>query len=271
MSRFSCFLALTVGLTSGSFASAQMSSRWTVLTTTNSTIVSFDSSSVVRKAPRSYHAWLRFDHEPRDSVVVAYSKKGYDYRLTRYQIDCADSRFGTIGATYYDSTGNVVHSFDVAEPKWSLVLPESVGEDFVRAFCRAFETPTTSTELWLIKDAVVGARLSKLRLSLLEGDFLDIESTVNTTHRFLIDTTTLVGARKDGAATANALSDSLTMRGQSYNAFGLTAGTYSVFCELHPRNFRERLQLIVLPKPKGRGSALSLNPARYSIGPQPHR
>jgi len=232
-----------------STALGQMSSRWTVLTTTKSTVVSFDSTSVLRKGGRAYEVWIRFDQDPRDSVSVGPAKKAYDYSLVRYQIDCANARQGSLGSAYYDSAGNIVHVTEVSEVKWALVLPESLNEDFVRSFCRSFENGTSSTTVWLVKDTLVGSRLTTPHISVVEDDVISIESAVRGTHSFRIDTTGLSPGQKNAVGMMNRLPTRvISQRGDLYIIVGLLPGTYAVTCAEHKGNAREHLTVSVRAK-----------------------
>lgn len=80
------------------------------------------------------------------SVVQAWIKaeekkytKGskYKYSLSDYRINCKEDSLYIASSTYYDPKGVVVNSDKKQYPAFEAVIPESVGEEILRALCEA--------------------------------------------------------------------------------------------------------------------------------------
>ena len=163
-------------------------------------------------------------------------------------MDCAQRRLAQLATTYYDSTGQVAHDAHIAEPRWSYVVPESVGEEFAGAFCDAVEGRSRAPHVWIIRSGRI-THWSHRRATLDTTETLVIESFTDDVHSVTVDTLSIGGEQRRSAARLLAiLGDQrvLNERGDLWTVLGLYPGRYSIFCDGHPDNPYERLALTVV-------------------------
>ncbi len=219
----------------GAPLSAQPSRRWTILTTTRTGLIAFDSATVDRKAPRKFEAWLRFDADPDDSVRVGGSRYSrYSHSLARYGLDCGKRSIAQISITYYDTAGTVVAISEADSVRWQLALPESRGEDFLRSFCDAMEGRRRAT-VWLLPRPG-GEYFSPGTIRVSTADELAIFDGHDDRHELTFDTLTLNGSAR------NAVRDFMEFPGPLRSVVGLgdvvvfpklPAGSYYIYCATH--------------------------------------
>lgn len=228
---------------------AQVSSRWTVLTTTRTGTIAFDTATVDRIGPQMYEAWLRIDADATDSVnVTAYRTVRYSHVLARYGLDCSRRRIATRGMTYYDSTGSVLRSTQNDSLTWQLAIPESRGESFLREFCNTRDG-TARPRTWIVAAGSreqFSPRSSRVRAR----DSLMIRSGVTSSHVIVIDTLRLTPAQLKAVRDFNeipSLFRSLLAIGDLVQIPPLPAGSYRIYCETHMLMPVELHALEVLP------------------------
>jgi hypothetical protein len=214
---------------------AQTPDRWRVLTTARSGLVAVDTTTVDRKGPRSYEAWLRFDGSPSDSARNAsYRLVQVAQTLTRYGLDCANRKIAQLSTTRYDSLGTVITSSSADTAHWQLVLPESLGESFLREFCNAIEGRSRN-RVWLLP-AGRSERFAPDSIRIADTTELKIFAGVDTTHILVFDTTGLSQSQQRAVA---AYADSLDIFNRAYGLGDhvvfppLPSGKYKVYCVAH--------------------------------------
>lgn len=222
-------------IASGTQVSAQLSRRWTVLTTTRTGLIAYDSATVDRKAPRVFEAWLRIDADPGDSVRIAgYRYARYSHSLARYGFDCGKRRLARLSEAYYDTTGSVLASSEIDSIRWQLALPESRGEEFLRGFCDAVEGRRRAT-VWMLPRPG-GEYFSPATIRVSTSDELAVFDGHDTEHELSFDTLTLSGLQRTAASdfmTLPAYLRSLVGIGDVVVFPKLPAGSYYIYCSTH--------------------------------------
>lgn len=229
-------------------AAAQLSNRWTVLTTTRTGTIAFDSATVDRLGPRVFEAWLRIDADPGDSVRGAsFRSVPYSFSLARYGLDCARRRIAVRGSTYYDSAGSVLSSNENDSLRWQLALPESRGEEFLREFCTAIEGRRRPSA-WIIP---AGSResFSPSRARVRTTDTLWVRNGIMSGHMFLIDTVGLAPGQLKAVRDFNQrepIRRSLLFTGNEVGLIPLPIGSYRLFCTFHSKSLLDDLFIEVV-------------------------
>ena len=66
-----------------------------------------------------------------------YKKWGdYKYTLTRYAIDCGNALSRGLAMEYYDNTEKIIDSAESSDPKWSPILPDTIGMEKYKSLCQ---------------------------------------------------------------------------------------------------------------------------------------
>jgi len=223
--------------------------RWTVLSTTRTGTIAFDSATVSRRGQRIFEAWLRIDADSDDSVQTAsYKRIPYSHVLTRYGFDCGRRRLASRGSTYYDSTGAVLNRTEDDSLRWQLALPESRGEEFLREFCLAIDGARPPRS-WIVA-AKPGDNFSPKSVSIRATDSLLLSSGMPSSHTIGIDTARLSPVQSKAARAFNELPlflRSLAAIGEELKMPSLPPGTYRVYCANHMIHSFEYLLVEVRP------------------------
>ena len=108
-------------------------SRWQTVFFSDSLAVSFDPARM-RRSGAGLEVWQRWDHR------VGARERGQPYdvdaRVWLVDLDCSGLRWRLKAITLYLGS-RVQDSFEISEPSWDRIFPESIGEDVLNSICAA--------------------------------------------------------------------------------------------------------------------------------------
>ena len=129
-------LLLTCALLFASPTQAQ--SRWTVLSRGNPTI-SVDSLSIknsdIRESSWTLRAWVRWRYT-KPKTISSVDKRTFIEVKRLEEFSCKESLSRTHRSIWYNASGNVVEDYEASSPEWNEQVPDTVGEENLRQFCK---------------------------------------------------------------------------------------------------------------------------------------
>lgn len=124
-------LALLCLAATASAASAQTANRWLILYPDGPTI-ELDTTTLTKNAEGFPRAWLRFTFQ----TVHGTADKKYISMKWRIDFNCAKRQSSIVEAIQYAENGEVVADTNQPYTVWTDVVPETVGETALNAFCK---------------------------------------------------------------------------------------------------------------------------------------
>lgn len=95
--------------------------EWRVASVANDVVYYYGTRRIVCDAKtKTLKAWVKGERTKNEKRITV--------SMTRYEVNCRTDQLRTLSEVDYFDSGEIRESFTATKPKWSDVVPDSVGE-----------------------------------------------------------------------------------------------------------------------------------------------